>query len=912
MPHEIKSFFTFQSVFIFLAILLGSSALKAQILPDSIELLSYDGIKTYEIGKIDVIGASYTDPVAIIGVSGLKVGKSIEVPGRAIPDALKNLLRLKVFTNVEIYASQILEDVMFLEIHVQEEPRYVTHSYLNLRKSFHDDVNKIIESYLRKNTILTEDVKEILKLRIYEFFREKGFLDTEVHIVEEPLGKNANAAKLVFDIDLHKRVKIKEINMIREDRAPIASNQKVPTDRKLRNQLKNTREKKKLFASSKYVESEFETDKKALIAYYNRLGYRDSRIKDTKVSRNEDGELIIDITISEGNKYYFRHIDWVGNTLYTDHTLNKVLGIQKGDVYNPELLDTRLKFSQDGRDVSSLYMDDGYLFFQVNPIEMVSVADSIDIEMQLFEGPQATIDRVEINGNDRTHEHVIRRALRTVPGEKFSRSNILRSQREIMALGYFDPEQLGIQTPVNAQQGTVDILYDLVERPSDQLELSAGYNGTAGVLGTIGVTFNNFSVRNMFKKGAWKPVPTGDGQKLSLRAQSSGPIYQSINFSFTDPWLGGKRPNSFSVGGFLTSYGTGTSTNKRAPSYSRLISSSFYVGLGARLKRPDDYFFVNTTLNIQNFSLKQNAYLEGTTSSFFQYNGQNIYRGTFNNIYLQNTISRSSVNEPLFPTSGSNMSVTLQLTPPYSLFRDKDDYNLTAEEAEQAIADENERRNRYVGSNDPLGEFGAGVVINNETASKKFKFLEYYKVRADFEWYASLVGKLVLRTSAKFGFLGYYNKSVGIPPFERFQLGGDGLSNQNNGIAGIDILRLRGYDVEDVQDHNGDGYADSDENAIVFNKYTMELRYPVSTNPSSTIFVMGFLEAGNAFNNFTEYRPFDLKRSAGFGLRVYLPVFGLLGFDYGFGFDKPALIESNDTKFTDYAKFGLIIGFEPD
>ena len=613
--------------------------------------------------------------------------------------------------------------------------------------------------------------------------------------------------------------------------------------------------------------------------------------------------------INEGNQYYFRNITWEGNTIYPDNTLATVLGIEKGDVYNTELMDKQLRFSDDSRDVSSLYMDEGYLFFQIDPVEMTISNDSVDIEMRIYEGPQATIDKVVITGNDRTHEHVIRRVVRTNPGEKFSRSKIIRSQREIINLGYFDPENLAINTPVNQERGTVDIEYGLSERPSDQLELSAGYNGSAGLLGTIGVTFNNFSSRRIFEKGAWRPVPMGDGQKLSLRGQSNGSFFQSVNFSFTEPWFGGKKPNSLSLGGFWTQQATGRTIDKNSNNYSQLRALAGYVGLGKRLQFPDDYFYLNLNLYLQNYRLSTNVINTASSFSTFNFQGRPIFKGSFNNYYLGITVGRSSINEPLFPTRGSKFSIAAQLTPPYSAFRKKNFYRLSETESAEVIDEEN--RIRESRGLLPLTEAGEGVVLFNAETASRFNYLEYHKWRVDAEWFNQLAGKLVLRTAVKLGYLGYYSRSVGVSPFERFQLGGDGLSNQNAGIVGIDQIRLRGYDIANVEDRNDDGRADGSENAVIFNKYEFELRYPISTNPNSTIYALSFLEGGNSWTSFTSYQPFDLRRSAGFGLRVFLPVFGLIGFDYGWGFDKPFLDQTN-AKASAYAKFGLVIGFEPD
>ncbi|MEZ4980013.1 MAG: BamA/TamA family outer membrane protein [Saprospiraceae bacterium] len=579
----------------------------------------------------------------------------------------------------------------------------------------------------------------------------------------------------------------------------------------------------------------------------------------------DDGDLRIHMNIHEGNRYYFRDIKWKGNSIYDVATLENVLGIENGEVYNQELLETRLRFSQDGRDISTLYMDEGYLFFQVDPIEVAIDGDSIDLEIRIFEGPQATIDKVVIRGNDRTHEHVIRRELRTIPGEKFSRSDIIRSQREIVNLGYFNPESLGINTPVNPQRGTVDIEYTVEEKPSDQLELSAGWGGLGrGVIGTLGVAFNNFSLRNIDNPETWSPLPQGDGQRLSLRAQTNGRFFQSYNFSFTEPWLGGKKPNSFTVAGFYTLLTTGL--NADSDNYGKFDIAGLTVSLGSRLKWPDDNFVSSTALNLQRIGLNN-----WFRALFITDDGDLVDNGEYYNFSINQTFSRSTINDPLFPKNGSRISLSGQFTLPYSLFTNEN-YSL-------------------------------------KSTQDKYRFLEYHKWKVTAEWYNTIVDKLVLKVDAKIGMIGAYNKEIGISPFERFQLGGDGLNNQSLGLnVGTDIISLRGYEIEDLQNNIRPEISSTEPVPTpIFNKFTMELRYPISLNPSSTIFVLAFAQGGNAWQSFDDYNPFDLYRSVGMGLRVFLPMFGTLGFDYGLGFDKPG-----PQTFNNYGNFNIVLGFEPE
>jgi outer membrane protein insertion porin family len=805
----------------------------------------------FEIGGVRVTGVQFTDENALVNIAGFKVGDKIRFPGADIPKAMKALWKLKLFTDVKIYKEKSIGEVIFLEIAVQERPRYTKHSFKNLKKSQHDDVNGIINKLMNKGTIVTENTKAEVKAAIVKHFVDKGFIDADVDIVEQPDKSAVNAVALVFDVKRNRRTKIKDI--------VFEGNTNVKT-RKLWKQLDKTKRKARIFSSSKLVEKEYEDDKKKLIKYYNKIGYRDARILNDSIYRDAKGNLNLKIKLNEGNRYYFRGLTWKGNSIYENTLLDNVLGIKKGDVYNQELLETRLRYSQDSRDVSSLYMDNGYLFFNVDPTEVSIDKDSIDLELRIFEGPQATIDRVIIKGNDRTHEHVIRRELRTKPGEKFSRSDIIRSQREIINLGYFNQEKLGINTPVNAQRGTVDIEYTVEEKPSDQLELSAGWGGfSRGVIGTLGVGFNNFSARNIAHRETWSPLPQGDGQKFSLRGQTNGKYYQSYNMSFTEPWLGGKKPTSFtaSVSHSTINYGafSGVVSNK-------ITQTGGNIAIGTRLKKPDDNFVYRAEADIR--SMKLTKWTGGGGTGQFQ-----VSDGTYNNFSLRQTIARSSVNDPLFPREGSNFQLTVMLTPPYSAFR-KDTVN-----------------------------------YNNWSVSDKFKWVEYHKWRFNAEWYTTLVGKLVLKSSMKLGLLGSYNQKVGLTPFERFNFGGNGLNNQQVGIIGRDIISSRGYQPTDIQGNYQDG---NQYGAAVFNKMALELRYPISLNPQSTIFVLGFVEGGNAYRSIKEFNPFELRRSAGMGLRVFLPMFGLLGFDYGIGFDKTSLA----TSLKDRGTFNIILGFEPD
>ncbi|MCB0533473.1 MAG: outer membrane protein assembly factor BamA [Lewinellaceae bacterium] len=838
-----------------LLVLFSVQLAQAQVQPDSsaLPVMSYEAPKDYEIGGIRVTGEQFSDPQALIAISGFRVGDKIRVPGPAITKAVQALWNLRLFTDVQIIKERTAGEVIFLEIVVSERPRYTRHSYTGVKKNKHDDLNAVVTKFIQKGAILTENIKSALRYGMEDYYIEKGFLNAKVEIKELPDERSVNAVKLEFVVKPGKRVKIKDIRFV--------GNENIKS-KTLRKKMKNTARKSKIFKKSKLVENEYEEDKHAIEAYYNTVGFRDARIVSDTTWRTPKGEVMLQINIEEGSRYYFRNITWKGNTIYETQFLNQVLGINKGDIYNQELLNTRLQFSQDGRDISSLYLDNGYLFFRVDPVETSIDNDSIDLELRIFEGPQATIDRVVIKGNDRTHEHVIRRELFTRPGEKFSRSDIIRSQRQIVNLGYFNPESLDINTPVNPDRGTVDIEYTVEEKPSDQLELSAGYQPSTaftrgGVIGTLGVTFNNFSIRNINKKETWNPLPQGDGQRFSIRGQTSGQNFQSYNASFTEPWLGGKKPNSLTVAGFYNRYAYGF---EGSSTYQRLEIIQGSVGFGTRLKWPDDNFVFRANLDIQTLRLNN-------WTGFRDDQGRLVTQGKYHNYNLGLTLARNSINDPIFPKSGSLLSLTVQATPPYSWFRDAEFYQ-------------------------------------NESVEKIYNYVEYLKWRIDAEWYTTLVGKLVLKAQAKIGILDQWTDKTGLSPFERFELGGDGLNNQTFGLNGRDIISMRGYETGDIMSPFPGG-------AGVFNKYTLELRYPISLNPQSTIFVTAFAQGGNAFQDARDFNPFDLRRSAGLGLRVFLPMFGTLGFDYGYGFDKPALINSG-AKWSEFAKFNIVLGFEPD
>ncbi len=796
--------------------------LKAQtvITSDTATTIDYTYPKDYKIGGITVTGAEHLDKNVLIMLSGFVIGETITIPGEKFSEAIKNLWKQGLFADVEIKIKKITGNDVFLDIKVEERPRLSKFSFKGIKKHEADDLREKIK--LMKGKVVTDNLILTTQNKIKEHFVDNGYLNAEVVVTQKADSAQANSVILFIDISKKKKVKIKDIY--------IHGNEAL-SDGKLRRAMKDTKQKRwyTIFNSSKYLEENFEKDKAKILSKYYAKGYRDASIAKDTVYKVEPNRLTIELTVDEGPKYYFRNITWLGNTKHSSEELSRVLGIKKGDVFDQTKLETRLFMNQEGgNDVSSLYMDDGYLFFQVTPVEVQVENDSIDFEMRIYEGKQARINKVTINGNTKTNDRVIMREIRTRPGQLFSRADIIRTQRELAQLRYFNPEKLGVNPVPNPSEGTVDIEYTVEESPSDQLELSGGWGG-GRIVGTLGVSFNNFAARNIFKGSAWRPLPSGDGQSLSLRAQSNGLYYQSINGSFVEPWLGGKRPNSLSISSYYSIFSNAQSGE--AEQSLKIFGNS--VGLGRRLKVPDDFFTLYQDVNYQHYIVNN-------------YAGYLFTKGKSNNLSYRFNLSRNSVDQPIFPRSGSQVTFSLQLTPPYSYFR-KDSLGNSPD---------------YTGLSD----------------QEKYRWIEYHKWKFTTQWFTPIFGKknpLVLMTKAGFGFLGHYNNSLGAPPFERFYLGGSGLTGYSQ-LDGREIIALRGY---------SDGSLSSSSGATFITKYTAELRYPISLNPQATIYGLTFVEAGNSWDTFKRYNPFDVKRSAGVGVRVFLPMFGLLGLDYGWRLD---------------------------
>lgn len=786
-------------------------------LTDDLSGIDYANPKEYEIGGITVSGVQYLDNNVLITLSGLTVGDKIKVPGEKITKAIESLWKQGLFEDIKISASKIQGSLIFLDIYLKERPRLSKFSFSGVKKSEADKLRE--ELKLTRGDVVTDNVMITTKNIVQKFFVNKGYLFAKVDVSKKKDTTASNSVDLGIDVKKNGKVKIKKIN--------ISGNENLKST-KIRNAMKKTKEKHsyRLFATSRFNEDDYEEDKINVIGKFNELGYRDAKIVKDSVYKFGANTVNIDLIISQGHKYYFRNITWIGNTKYTAEELNSILKIKKGDIYNQKALDANLYMNMDSRDVSSLYMDDGYLFFSVTPVEVNVQNDSIDLEIRIYEGKQAVINKVTISGNTKTNDNVIIREIRTKPGQLFSRSDIIRTQRELVQLRYFDQEKLSVNPKPNPADGTVDIEYVVEEASSDQVELSGGW-GAGRIVGTLGLSFNNFSAHNIFKKGAWNPLPAGDGQKLSIRAQSNGIYYQSYNVSFTEPWLGGKKPNAFSVSAYHSIQTNGVA--KSDLNRQSIVIDGISVELGKRLKWPDDYFTLYHGFNFQQYSLR----------NFTSFSFQN---GNSNNFNYSLIFGRNSIDAPIYPRSGSELSLTIQATPPYSLFWTKD--------------------------------------IDSMSAQEKYKWIEYHKWKFSASLFTKLAGNLVLSTRTKFGFLGYYNSKLGPPPFERYYLGGDGLSGF--ALDGREIIGMRGYGNNTLTPKNSSGYI----GGIIFNKYTLELRYPVSLNPMATVYPLCFLEAGYAWSAFKEFNPFDVKRSAGVGVRIFLPMFGLLGLDWGYGFDE--------------------------
>jgi outer membrane protein insertion porin family len=875
---------------------------------DLINIFNQKAPKKYKVTAIKVTGNSFFDENLLTSIANINIGDEVVLPGGDLfSKAITKLWAQNYFSDVEIYITKLEDKNIEIEIAVTERARLSNFLFRGVSKSDAEDLTG--KTGLVRNRVITENMKISAIEAIKKFYAEKGFQNAQVKILEKSDTTYENTLLLDFVIDKGPKVRINNINfggntveagLLKKklkdtheksrltlfpvfDEPKIVKTQRYTFEQYMKDKgfLTFTKTKKVLdpyarikFSGAKFDTKKYEEDKDNILDYYNSLGYRDATIVNDTVYYNANGHLNIDIKVSEGHRYYFGNITWRGNTKYADSILTAILGIRKGDIYNLETLNKKLGKSAtpEGGDISGLYQDDGYLFFNTDPVETAVYNDTIDYEIRIIEGPQATIKNIRIYGNDRTKEHVIRRELRTIPGEKFSRTDLMRSQREIAQLNYFNQEKIGIDPRPNPDDGTVDINYTVEEKSSDQLELSAGWGGYIGLTGTLGVSFNNFSIRNIWKKQAWDPLPMGEGQKLSIRVQSNGKAFRSYNFSFTEPWFGGKKRNALTFSVFNTKYGqtydyaTGM-YDPNAADTKYISTTGATISLAKQLKWPDDFFSLSFGLNYTRYKLSNYA-IDPTNLPGFD-------NGNVNNLNLKIALQRSSIDQPLYPKSGSTFLLSLQVTPPYSLLN-------------------------------------TGIA----TSANPYKWIEYHKWRMNGEWFVPL-GKphgedrnkqFVIRAAAKFGFLGRFNKDIKISPFERFQVGDAGLSNQF-ALLGYDIIAHRGYPVyENSNPRINPDQQRASQYFTIFNKYSVELRYPLSLNPSSTIYALGFYEAANGWYTIKDYNPFKLRRSVGIGMRFFLPMFGLLGFDYGVGLDR---FTANGSM-KDAARFTFMLGFEPE
>ena len=801
---------------------------------------AYKASKKYIIDSIIVTGLKSYEDKTVISYSGLRKGQSIQVPGEEISNVIQKLWNLELFSNINFYTAGVNGNLITLEIEIEELPTLSDVKIVGIKKSKAQNIIKDTE--LTKGKKLSESFLTNTKNYIINKYKKEGFLNAKVVLNTIPDSTTKNVLKMVVNIDRGKRVKIKSIDFEGVEKF---------NAKKLASKFKNTKKKNvvRFWKKSKFIRDDYQEDLASLIDFYKEKGYRDARILSDTIIDKDKSELEIKLSIEEGNRYYFGDIKYLGNAAYTDRILSSVLGIKKGDTYNGILLKERIADDSkpDGNDITNLYQNNGYLFSNINAVEVSAENDTINFEIRITEGKLASFNKITVVGNDKTNDHVIFRELRTKPGELYSKDKVVRTVRELGQLGFFDAEQINPDFKnVDPNAGTVDIEFGLVESGASQIELQGGYGG-GGFIGTLGLSFNNFSMRNIFDKSSYRPVPSGDGQSLSLRLQASQ-FYNTYSFSFSEPWLGGQQPVQFSTSISRTNQYRYDFFTQRADRSQSFEISSLTLGIAKRLRVPDDYFTLSQAISFQYYNLQN--YFTGLFT---------FGNGNSNNIAYTISLSRNNTAvNPIFPTSGSSFIISGKFTPPFSLFSDTDFGNL-------------QNLPEYKRLDTTTGEL---VVDQAKIDQEKFKWLEFYKIKFNGTWYSRIIGKLILKTQADFGFLGTYNKDRGAIPFERFFLGGDGMANYS--LDGRETIALRGYDNQSLSSRDG---------STIYNKFSLELRYPITLKPSASIFALSFLEAGNGYNSFGDFNPFNSKRSAGAGIRIFMPAFGLLGIDFGYGFD---------------------------
>ena len=839
------------SIILATLLLAVSSVCKAQ---GNGVVVDYNNPKKYIVGGVTLEGNKHFSPEQILQVTGLREGMEVTVPSEELSSIVKRLWLQRFFEDVAISVDSIAptRDTAFFKISIIERPRVSRWAFSGVKSGEQKDLQERLN--LRRGGEFSEYVSKTSADIIKRYYKEKGFQNVQVQVNTKRDSMVRSAIKVQFAVNRGNKVKIKKINF------KGANNVK---ESKLVRAMKKTRDNRlqNIFSSKKFQEKEYDNDKRAMLSVFNEAGYRDARIVKDTMYYIEPDRLQIDFEIDEGKKYYFRNITWTGNSVYPSEALNDVLMIKKGDVYDVVTMEKRLYGGgkQTEYDVTKLYRDNGYLFFQIEPVELNIVGDSVDVEMRIVEGKPATLNNIVINGNDLTNERVVRRQVFTRPGYLFSQSDFERSIREIASMGQFDPEAImdpakGYSIIPNQLNNTVDIIYNVTEKPSSQLELSGGWGGNTFVA-TVGVSFNNFSTRRFFDKTAWRPVPLGDAQNLSVRFQTNGTYYTSLSASFSEPWLFGKKPTSLNMSLYYTRQTNSYLAFNILNNDEFMEVYGFAAGIGKRLKWPDNYFVLYNQLSWQTYKLQNWSYQ-------FMFD-----TGISHNLSYTLSLSRNSTDQQIYPRQGSDFSFSLQLTPPYSLLRKKD-YGLLDENGKPAEVDDWRK-----------------IDYSQQSSENHYKWIEYHKWSFKGAIYTKLVGDLVLMARAQFGYLGYYNRNWGYSPFEGFRVGGDGMSGYDT--YGSEIVSLRGYENYSltptaVSSATGNYYAGN-----VYDKFTVELRYPVILQPQSTIYALLFLEGGNCWSDIRDFNPFQIKRSAGVGVRVFLPMIGLLGVDWGWGFDDP-------------------------
>lgn len=824
--------------------------------------LSFEDGKKYILGGLEVTGLQSYNEQTVKTYTGLRVGQPITIPGDEISAVINKLWGLELFRDIDFYITDIDADKVFLELHITERATLTDIKINGVKPRKVDGI--LDDTDLKKGKKITESLIANTKNYLENKYKKEGYLNAKVAIVVANDTSETNAQKMVIDVNKGDKVKIEK--MIFEGNEQLS-------DRKLRGAFKKTKEKRflRFWKKSKFIEEDYENDKQLLVDKYAENGYRDARIISDSIFTVDENNINIAFDIEEGDKYYFGEIDFVGNTVYTDRQLASVLGIKKGNTYNGVLLRKRIADDSkpDAEDLTNLYQNNGYLFSSINPVEVSAQNDTIDFEIRIIEGKETFLDHVDVVGNDRTNDHVVYRELRTRPGQKYNKSDIIRTIRELQQLGYFDAEQIKPDIlNANPNEGTVDVQWGLVESGSSQIELQGGYGG-GGFIGTLGLSFNNFSIKNIFNGEAYKPVPMGDGQTFAMRVQASR-SFRVYSLNFAEPWFGGKKPVRFSLNfsrtqQFATDF-RNSSRNRIEIDKDRGFSiTSVSAGLAKRVQWPDDFFTISHSLGYQLYEFKD-----------YNLGLFNFGNGRSNSFTYTLGISRNAISGgQIFPRGGSNFEITAKLTPPYSLFSKKD-FESLRDRSEELATLQAERR----GSGGSLTQAESQELESID--QERFKWLEYYKFKFKGDWYTTLIGDLVLRTNAEFGFLGNYSNDVGDVPFERFFVGGDGMGNFT--LDGRDIVQLRGYKNQSLTPISP--LTRQPEGGLVYNKFSLELRYPLTLKPSASIYGLAFLEGGNAFSNFQEFNPFNIKRSAGVGLRIFMPAFGLLGIDFGYGFDS--------------------------